>query len=141
MKKSKYNNKRKKIDGHSFDSLKEADFYLKLCCLEKAGEVLWFEVQFPLHISLHIKRLKRTQRSQIEEIIGSKYSDTEDTSFVQKFASLESESRNKVYRADFLVFWKDGRVEIIDTKGFKTELYKFKKHLVEILFPFKIVEI
>lgn len=45
------------------------------------------------------------------------------------------------YICDFVVFWKDGSVTIEDVKGYKTELYKTKKKLVEAEYPIKITEI
>lgn len=45
------------------------------------------------------------------------------------------------YVADFVVFWKDGKITIEDTKGFKTEVYKIKKKMVESCYPIKITEI
>jgi hypothetical protein len=48
---------------------------------------------------------------------------------------------NTTYRADFLVFWKDGRVTVEDVKGFRTEVYKLKKRQVEDLYPITITEV
>ena len=45
------------------------------------------------------------------------------------------------YRCDFEVHWKDGRVTVEDVKGMRTSMYKFKKKLVEALYPIKITEI
>jgi hypothetical protein len=45
------------------------------------------------------------------------------------------------YRADFLVFWKDGSYTVEDVKGFKTDIYILKKKLVEAAYPFKLIEI
>lgn len=45
------------------------------------------------------------------------------------------------YIADFVVKYQDGHEEIIDVKGFRTEVYKIKKKLVEALFKIKIIEI
>jgi len=39
------------------------------------------------------------------------------------------------YRADFKVKWKDGRVQIIDTKGFKTKDYLIKKKILLFKYP------
>lgn len=41
---------------------------------------------------------------------------------------------------DFEIFWADGRVEFVDTKGFKTESYKAKKRMVEAIYPIEIKE-
>jgi hypothetical protein len=46
------------------------------------------------------------------------------------------------YVCDFTVFWKDGNVTFEDVKGFKTDLYKVKKKMVEELYaPLEIKEI
>lgn len=39
------------------------------------------------------------------------------------------------YIADFLVTYTDGRQEIIDIKGAKTEVYRIKKKLFEYKYP------
>lgn len=39
------------------------------------------------------------------------------------------------YKADFVVFNKDGTAEIVDTKGFLAETYKIKKKLFIHKFP------
>jgi hypothetical protein len=43
-----------------------------------------------------------------------------------------------VYKADFLIFWKDGSYSIEDVKGFYTEIFKLKRTLIEAKYPFKI---
>lgn len=45
------------------------------------------------------------------------------------------------YKADFVVFNKDGTSEIIDVKGFKTDVYKTKKKVFEDKFNLKIKEV
>jgi len=44
----------------------------------------------------------------------------------------------KKYVCDFLVFYKDGRVEYVDVKGRETELFKLKKSVVEAQYPIEI---
>lgn len=44
-KKSKYNNKRIKLDGHLFDSKKEADYYCELKLRLSAGDIRGFCIQ------------------------------------------------------------------------------------------------
>jgi len=48
---------------------------------------------------------------------------------------------NGKYVCDFLIFWEDGVVTIEDVKGFKTEVYKTKKKIVEAIYPIKITEV
>lgn len=46
------------------------------------------------------------------------------------------------YRADFLVTYKDGRTEVIDVKGMRTEVYRIKKKMFEYKYPnLEIVEV
>ncbi|MFA7132899.1 MAG: DUF1064 domain-containing protein [Bacteroidales bacterium] len=45
------------------------------------------------------------------------------------------------YYADFKVVYGDGRIEIVDVKGFKTDIYRLKKKLVEAQYGINIIEI
>ena len=45
------------------------------------------------------------------------------------------------YIADFIVEYADKHKEIVDVKGYKTEVYKIKKRLVESIYKIKIIEI
>jgi len=45
------------------------------------------------------------------------------------------------YIADFKVLYCDGRIEIVDVKGVKTDIYKIKKKLVEAQYGIKIIEL
>jgi hypothetical protein len=45
------------------------------------------------------------------------------------------------YLADFLVFWKDGKVTVEDVKGFRTPVYRVKRGWVESKYPIEITEI
>ena len=45
------------------------------------------------------------------------------------------------YRADFVVTFGDGRVEVWDAKGFKTDVYKLKKRMMMAFFNIYIVEV
>lgn len=47
---------------------------------------------------------------------------------------------NVTYWCDFQVFEKDGSVHWVDTKGFKTAMYKTKLRLVNHYFPWIIIE-
>ena len=44
------------------------------------------------------------------------------------------------YVADFLVTFADGRKEVQDTKGFRTDIYKLKKKLVKAVHGIDIIE-
>ena len=43
-----------------------------------------------------------------------------------------------IYRADFMEFWDDGEVRIVDVKGVETEAFKIKKREVEAIYPVNI---
>jgi len=45
---------------------------------------------------------------------------------------------DNVYRADFMVFYADGTVKIIDVKGMETPEFKIKKKLLEETYPFTL---
>lgn len=45
------------------------------------------------------------------------------------------------YVCDFLVFWADGSVTVVDVKGMKTPLYIAKKKIVEATYPITITEV
>ena len=42
------------------------------------------------------------------------------------------------YRADFMEFWTNGTVKIIDVKGYKTKEFIRNKKMVESLYPIEI---
>lgn len=45
------------------------------------------------------------------------------------------------YVSDFVVFWANSDVTIVDVKGMKTAMYILKKKQVEALYPIKITEV
>ena len=94
-KKHKYNAKKVELDGISFPSQHEAQYYSVLKLRVKAGEVEKFELQ-PVFVL------------QEGYMRGGK-----------KVRAIK-------YIADFKVFYPDGRVEIVDTKGYRTRDYKNK---------------
>ena len=47
---------------------------------------------------------------------------------------------NVTYRLDFLKFWADGTVTLVDAKGKRTEAYIKVKKQVEALYPVEIIE-
>ena len=42
------------------------------------------------------------------------------------------------YRADYIEFWTNGTVKIIDVKGYKTKEFIRNKKMVEALYPIEI---
>lgn len=99
-KRSKYGATKTQVDGITFDSKKEADYYAELKLQVLAGDIDGFCMQ-PIFIL----------------------------------------APNLKYKADFIVFHKDGRFEIIDTKGFRTKEYIAKKKVLEDKYNLKIKEV
>jgi len=97
---SKYGAIKTKVDGHTFDSKKEADYYCELKLRLQSGDINGFCLQ-PIFILAE----------------GLKY------------------------KADFIVFNKDGTTDIIDIKGFKTKEYITKKKVFEDKYNLKIIEL
>lgn len=94
-KKHKYNARKVILDGISFPSQHEADYYATLKLRVRAGEVEKFELQPVFVLQPAYKRNGKTVRAI-------------------------------KYIADFKVFYPDGRVEIVDTKGVRTRDYRNK---------------
>lgn len=97
---NKYNARKVTVDGLKFDSQMEADYYLQLKLMQKAGEILGFCRQARFYIGA-----------------------------------------GREYVCDFIVWYQD-HVEIVDTKGVETEVFKIKADLFRERYPgleFKIV--
>ncbi|MEG6615368.1 DUF1064 domain-containing protein [Peptococcaceae bacterium 1198_IL3148] len=100
LKKSKYGSRKVEVDGITFDSKKEANKYCELKMLKAAGKIAGFNLQ-----------------PEFELQPG--YHD-KNGKWIKPIK----------YRADFEVFYPDGRVVVIDTKGFKTKEYLLKKKML-----------
>lgn len=105
VKESKYHNEHVEIDGILFVSRKEANKYCELKLLRQIGEVTRLETQPAF-------------------LLQEAYWDDKN-----KYV------RPIIYKADFRVTYRDGRVEVIDTKGFQTKEYKIKKKLFLKKYP------
>lgn len=104
-KESKYKSRKVTLDGITFPSQKEADKYAELKILQRAGEVARLEMQ-------------------PEFILQEGYRDGKG-----------KRHRPIKYRADFRVTYRDGRVEVIETKGYRTEAYRMKKKMFLARYP------
>lgn len=101
---SKHNNKKTVIDGITFDSKKEAEYYCKLKILEKAGEIKEFGIQPKYELQPTFRKNGKTHRSI-------------------------------TYIADFIITNNDGTTDIVDVKGFETDVFKIKQKLFEYKYP------
>lgn len=105
--KSKYNNRKVELDGYTFDSQLEADYYAELTLRLKANEILSFRLQPKYLLQPSFKKEGKTYR-KIE------------------------------YIADFEIKHKDGTIEVVDTKGFKTDVFRIKEKMFHKLYPYKL---
>ena len=101
---NKHNNKKTVIDGITFDSKKEAEYYCKLKILKKAGEIKEFGIQPKYELQPTFHKNGKTHRSI-------------------------------TYIADFIITNNDGTTDIVDVKGFETDVFKIKQKLFEYKYP------
>lgn len=104
-KENKYKNVKVEIDGIKFDSKFEAEFYF--------GELQW------LQAAGEITKIERQKAYLLQPA----------------FKYHGKTIRAIHYVADFVVTYKDGRVEVIDTKGVQTKEYLLKKKLLLYKYP------
>ena len=99
MKENKYHARKTTVYGITFDSKREADYYLELLARKQTGEILriGFQPQYTL-------------------LEGFK----DNTGKNQKPIT---------YTADFLVEYDDGRREVVEVKGMRTRDYLLRKKL------------
>lgn len=116
---SKYRNKIKEVDGIAFDSTKEANCYKELKRCKTEGEIKDFEMQ---------KRY---------ELIPAQYA----TVPVNGRLKRQCVERAITYLADFVVYFHDGEITVLDCKGHKTEAYRIKKKLLMMVHKLRIKEV
>lgn len=114
--KNKYHNNKVEYKGVAFDSKKELRFFLYLKDLEQSGIVREVKRQVKYTLQPAFKHNNKTIRA-----ITYNADFTCVVCDVQRF--------KKAINKD--VYVKKGDKAIIDTKGFKTEVYKIKKKLMQ----------
>ena len=123
---TKYNATKVEIDGHTFDSKHEANRYLELKLLERAGEIsdLRLQVEYeliPNQYATEERYGKNGRRLKDKEIL------------------LE---RKCCYVADFVYTDnRTGETVVEDSKGFRLETYKIKKKLMLYVYGIRIKEV
>ena len=98
-KKNKYNARKTVMCGHTFDSKREAEYYLLLREKQRLGEIKSIDLQ-PTYTLLNGFR-----------------------------DNTGKEQKPITYTADFLVEYDDGRREVIEVKGVRTRDYQLRKKL------------
>lgn len=109
---SKYNSTKTQVDGITFDSKREANRYVVLKAMEKAGEISELELQ---------KKF----------VLFPKQTD-ENGKLLERVCS---------YRADFCYKTKDGKTVVEDAKGMELEAYKIKRKAMLFLHGIRVVQV
>lgn len=112
---SKYNARKKMVDGHIFDSTGEAEAYRLLCVWEAAGAIATLVLQ------------PRFVLQECSHAITS-------TKIKASTKKGWRKARNVVYVPDFQ-FSRDGKTHVVDFKGCQTEAYKIKRSLFRERYP------
>ena len=111
QKKNKYNNTKVEYKGIKFDSIKEMKHYQLLEYLQKIGEIKELKLQVPFEL-------------------------------IPKYKINNKTVRKCVYLADFTyITTKDDKLHVIDTKGFRTDVYRLKKKLFEYKYGVEVEEV
>ena len=111
QKKNKYNNTKVEYKGIKFDSIKEMKHYQLLEYLQKIGEIKELKLQVPYEL-------------------------------IPKYKINNKTVRKTTYIADFTyITTKDDKLHIVDTKGFKTDVYRLKKKLFEYKYGVEVEEV
>ena len=126
--------KKTTIDGITFDSKMEAEYYIYLKEEKKAGRVIDFEMQ-PVYI-LQPKYINYNSTIYTED--HPKYKEIDK---LRKKHNKENPD-NKIgivqaikYISDFKITYKDGSVKVIDVKGVKTADFKLKEKMFNFRYP------
>lgn len=124
---TKYNATKVTIDGITFDSKHEAERYLELKLLERAGEIRDLELQKEFELI--------PNQYAAEKRYGKNGQPLKDKQIL-----LE---RKVVYRADFVYTDKDGKTVVEDTKSIATRTpeYIIKRKLMLYVHGIKILEV
>lgn len=110
---SKYRNRKRVIDGITFDSGREADRYLELKLLERQGIIEELSLQVPFVLLPAYTNGKGKRIREMKYIADFVYTDCET-----------------------------GETVVEDVKGYRTKIYQLKKKLFEERFhPLTITEV
>ena len=121
---SKYLNKKTVVDGITFDSRKEAKYYLYLKEKEKEGEISNIRLQVPFEIVPAVYE---------DKVVHLKTKDKTVSRCVQRAVH---------YIADFVYTVNDtGEDEVVDVKGWRTEGYILKKKMMRAFNGINIIEV
>lgn len=115
MRRNKYNNRKTVVNGIKFDSQKESIRYLGLLNLQRSGIISKLQLQPKFYFTINGENVR--------------YPNTKSG----------AKGREITYSADF-EYIEDGKRVIEDCKGFRTDIYKLKKALIEAIHGITILE-
>lgn len=121
MRRNKYHAKKKTVDGITFDSTSEANYYEKYRDMEKAGEIQNLRLQVPYELIPAIWE-------EYDEVVHLKTKD-------KVVHRRKLKQRAVTYIADF-VFDQNGQTTVIDVKGGRitvTPEFIIKKKLMKYI--------
>ncbi|MED4399802.1 DUF1064 domain-containing protein [Metabacillus fastidiosus] len=124
MGKAKINAIRTVINGHEFDSQTEAEYYLELLKREDIAEIE-LQPQFVFMIPFQVK---------CSRCVKGRVPSPRTGNMVNCKTCKGTGKRNRQgwsYRADFRVHYKNGKVEVIDVKGFANESFRLVRKMFE----------
>lgn len=108
----KYHNRKTIVNGHTFDSKKEANRYSELLLLERAGAI-------------------HDLRTQVKYVLIPSQRSKETGKVIERECS---------YKADF-VYTEGGETIVEDVKGYRTKEYIIKRKLMLHVYGIRIREI
>lgn len=140
MSQGKIAHKKTTIDGITFDSKMEAQYYLYLKEEQKAGRVKSFTLQPVFDLQPKYFVLNGEQVT----VCNMEYYNKKDKER-KTFNKANPENKVKIvqgitYIADFDVIYADGSRKIIDPKGIKTTDFKLKEKMFNFKYPHLTLE-
>lgn len=103
---TKYKSKKIEVDGITFSSKKEADYYCELKLRKQTKGIKDFSLQPKF-------------------LLQEGYRDMQTGKKIRPI----------YYKSDFEIVHNDGSKEIVETKGFKTQVYKLKIKMFKLRYP------
>lgn len=94
---NKYGNIKRRIDGHTFDSIKEATRYAELKVLEKAGEISDLKLQVPYELQPAFEDTRGHKHRAIQYYADFVYTDKDGVTHIEDVKS-EATRRDQIYR-------------------------------------------
>lgn len=105
--KNKYNNQKTIVDGIEFDSKKEADYYIHLKLLKRAGEIKDFGLQ---------------PRFELQEGFDKNGKRYRPITYYADFIITNNDGTTEI-------------IDVKSSKTFKTQVYRIKKKMFEYKYP------